>query len=41
MDPNCAKDIAEALRTTLNWKLLEEIKYQIFDLSNLQQHTGI
>jgi hypothetical protein len=39
--PVCEKDFAEALRATLNWKALEETKYQMFGLSNSQQHTGI
>ena len=37
--PVCEKDVAEALRTTLNWKAPG--RDQIFGLSKLQQHTGI
>jgi hypothetical protein len=39
--PVCEKDVAEALRTTLNRKPLEEIRYQILGLNNLQQYTSI
>jgi hypothetical protein len=39
-NPVCEKDVAEGLRATLNWKAPGRDQYQIFGLSNLQQHTS-
>ena len=35
------QDVADALRTTLNWKDPEKTKCQIFGLNNLQQRINI
>jgi len=40
-NPICEKEVVEALRSTLNWKAPGRGIYQIFGLSNLQQHTSI
>jgi len=37
----CEKDVAEALRTTLNWKAPGRDQIAIFGLRNLQEHTSI
>ena len=37
----CEKDVADALRTTLNWKAPGRDKIAIIGLSNLQKHTSI
>jgi hypothetical protein len=39
--PVCEKDIAEALRTTLNWEVPGRDQIPNFGLRNLQQHTSI
>jgi len=39
--PACEKDVADALRTTLNWKAPRRDQIANFVLSNLQQHTSI
>jgi hypothetical protein len=40
-NPVCEKDVAEALRTRLNWKAHGRDQIPIFGLSNLQQLTSI